>query len=87
MWWTTTVTKIAPFELSKREWRFWLRDGVILELDSDTVFERPTKRHKFVVVDHWSRLDTRDSTLPRIEPSDAVKEEAKQNLINAIRFA
>lgn len=73
-------------ELSQTIYRFWITERLLVVLDSISHFERQTKRHKFVSNKHWMRLSRRDSTIERENPPESVKEQAKQKLIEMIKF-
>lgn len=53
-------------ELKRTVWRFYYSDsfgGVVL--DSVSIQERPSKRHKFRAKKWWNRIDTRGNTMDR----------------------
>lgn len=63
-----TVTRMSTDELKKQEWRFyvstsWGSDNIFLVLDHYDYSTRPTRRHKWIVVDSFYRLELRTSNI------------------------
>ena len=69
------VEEVSDLEHIKWTFSWWdARKGIVL--DRFAVSERKTKRHKFQVVSHWSRLDERDNRIKKPVVPVAVIEEA-----------
>ena len=58
------IEEVSELEQIKWTFSWWdTRAGILL--DRFLVMERKTKRHKFQVVSHWSRLDERDNGIKK----------------------
>lgn len=82
---TVTVTRKED-ELNTHEWRFYFNDCLLI-LDDYIHWRRETKRHKFVIFNHWDRLFVRNSTIELSNvpfPGD-VATEARQQVIDQIK--
>lgn len=59
-----TIEHASVLGLSSTQWRFWYDDrNHALVLDSYTLFERQSKRHKFRPISSWVRLNRRMSAM------------------------
>jgi hypothetical protein len=58
------IEEVSELEQIKWTFSWWdTRAGIVL--DRFQVMERKTKRHKFQVVSHWSRLERRDNRIKK----------------------
>lgn len=83
---TVTVTRESDDGLRKKTWTFWYYKHALV-LDSFSLWERPSKRHKFNAVSYYMRLDERHSPTSRddVEIPDDVRDEAVRKFVNELR--
>lgn len=86
MSYSTTVSVEADDKLSKWEYRYWLRDNLRMELDWIIQWARPTRRHAYRNTKSWSRLNIRESNMPRFEPPASVKDEVRKRINETLAF-
>lgn len=73
------ITRLGDDLMSCKSWEFYFSEylGAALVLDKYIEMSRATKRHKYKMDEHYSRLDERGSSLKEEEvtiPPDVAKE-------------
>lgn len=86
MYWGTEIEQEAGDQLSKRVWHFTSFDMPKIHLQTVIDLSRPTKRHKYTVDKIWKRIDQRNNTMERIEPSETLKTMVRARIVAAISF-
>jgi len=83
---TITVIDSTATDTEQHLYRFLVWDDLSLVLDDYAIQSRKTKRHGWKTVRMWSRLERRDNTIDRPEPSKYVIAQAIDQVRGMVRY-